>query len=229
LNSNGEWQTTYQDSGTYTTTVAASDGRGGITNQEVSITVLESGNHPPLIEPIDDIAVIEGQTVIIHPVVSDPDGDELTVTISEPVGNDGIWQTKRGDAGTYIVTITASDGTAVTQMSVRVTVNEKPYQHIRLDRVRLSKTRVKPGEEVMVTVTVESDGNMPASKSKVTVSMPELGIRVGTPRFKISNNQVTKRLLIRVPYYAQPGLYPVRVVVSNDYTRRVVFRELEVI
>jgi len=42
-----------------------------------------------VISGLNDITVQEGELVEIKPVVSDPDGDEFTVTISKPVGNDG--------------------------------------------------------------------------------------------------------------------------------------------
>jgi hypothetical protein len=42
--------------------------------------------------------------------VKDPDGDDVTITFSEPLDENGEWQTQKGDAGTYEVTITISDG-----------------------------------------------------------------------------------------------------------------------
>ena len=52
----------------------------------------------------------EGDLVSFEPIGVDPDGDVLTYTFSKPLNEQGEWQTTIGDAGTYQVTITASDG-----------------------------------------------------------------------------------------------------------------------
>ncbi|MBN2422109.1 hypothetical protein JXB41_02690 [Candidatus Woesearchaeota archaeon] len=57
-----------------------------------------------------DIVVMEGDLVQLKPKVSDADGDEITLTYSEPLDENGEWQTQEGDAGLHTVTITASDG-----------------------------------------------------------------------------------------------------------------------
>lgn len=41
----------------------------------------------------------------------DPDGDPITYTFTSPLDENGEWQTDIGDAGEYLITITASDGT----------------------------------------------------------------------------------------------------------------------
>ncbi len=229
LNSNGEWQTTYTDAGQYTATVTAMDNKGGVVSQQVSITVLDAGNHGPILEPIADITVAAGEEVFIKPVASDPDNDPVTITISDPVGSDGYWLTKVGDEGVYNVQVSASDGTATTVLVVKVTVTEKPYQELKLDKIRLDKTRVKACETDMLIVSVENAGNTKAKQVKVTASIPELGTREASTRFDVKNDPVNKQLFLDIPCDAKPGTYAVRVTVSNDVTKRVVYRELEVI
>ena len=50
------------------------------------------------------------------------DGDEIAFTISDPVGNDGVWETTYDDSGTYTVKVTASDGTDEASQEVAVIV-----------------------------------------------------------------------------------------------------------
>ena len=52
----------------------------------------------------------EGDLIFFEPIGVDPDGDVITYTYSKPLNENGEWQTQTGDAGTYLVTITASDG-----------------------------------------------------------------------------------------------------------------------
>jgi len=71
-------------------------------------------NLAPVIEPIGDIEVREGELITITVQASDPDGDELTYSIDDDrftqTNNIFEWQTGCGDAGSYIVTVSVSDG-----------------------------------------------------------------------------------------------------------------------
>ncbi|MFO7872449.1 MAG: hypothetical protein R6U26_02280 [Candidatus Undinarchaeales archaeon] len=67
-------------------------------------------NQPPLIQEIEDIEINATENITINPNISDPDSDNLTVNISEPIGNDGFWQTSENDTGNYTITVSASDG-----------------------------------------------------------------------------------------------------------------------
>ena len=64
----------------------------------------------------------EGDLVTVSPIVEDPDGDPVTLSFSEPLNREGKWQTRVGDAGEYVVTVTASDGELETQESVLLVI-----------------------------------------------------------------------------------------------------------
>jgi len=159
LVSDGTWQTTYDDEGTYTVIVTASDGE--LTDiEEVEIRV-ENINRPPALEHVETIVVSETDTVTITPVVSDPDGDEVAYTISEPVGEDGIWETTYDDSGVYTVTVTASDGSETVSQGVSVTVNNVNRAPVVERGVGfLEDIIVKEGEIVSIPVVAsDADGD----------------------------------------------------------------------
>src|SRR3989338_8151177 len=52
----------------------------------------------------------EGDLIRLSLKAVDPDGDKLTYVYSEPFNDNGLWQTKDGDAGRYLSTITVTDG-----------------------------------------------------------------------------------------------------------------------
>jgi len=75
----------------------------------------------------------------------DPDGDELEFEFSEPLNDDGEWQTEVGDAGNYQVSITVSDGeSSVTEklMVIVEALNKAPV--IEVD----SEVEVEEGDIV---------------------------------------------------------------------------------
>jgi hypothetical protein len=122
LDRRGRWEKTLDAAGTYTATVTASDGKAN-TTKSVSIVVL-SKNNPPTIEQPDLIVNI-GDTVRLNPTVTDKDGDATQVTFSGWM--DGPARvTTEDDAGTHLVTITATDGVATTSLNVKIHVNTPP-------------------------------------------------------------------------------------------------------
>ena len=121
LNKDGRWQTKKGDAGNYEITITASDGE--LTDTQKILLVVESVNKPPVLKQIADITVNEGETVSFEPVATDPDGDKITITYSGWM-TEASYTTNYDDAGTHIVTVTASDGKESASQDVIVTVND---------------------------------------------------------------------------------------------------------
>jgi len=122
LNASGEWQTTFDDAGTYVTTVRASDG-ASVTEKEVTL-IINDVNQAPEIR-VDDLTVDESDFVEVVPEASDADGDDVQFVFSSPLDKDGTWQTEFGDAGAYQTTVTATDGKAIAEAAFTITVLKK--------------------------------------------------------------------------------------------------------
>ena len=85
-------------------------------------------NDAPVIDQIADITVEEGQIARIDASATDVDGDPLAYSIDDPRFNGNnpfTWLTHVGDAGTYHVNVTVSDGALTDSQQVTVTVT--PY------------------------------------------------------------------------------------------------------
>lgn len=121
INPDGTWQTNNQDVGKYKVTVTASD--GDLTSTTSFNVIVESLNKPPVITIADFVRVDEGQTVTLTPQISDPEGDEMTISYSGWM-NKNTYTTTYEDAGSHVVTITASDGINTVKKDVTVIVND---------------------------------------------------------------------------------------------------------
>lgn len=121
LNDEGEWQTQEGDAGEYDVIVTASDGSLE-TKETVKITV-NSLNKAPVIENFDDLTVDESETITLSPDVSDPEGNEVTVKYSGWMTTN-TYTTTHSDAGSYDITLTASDGEMTTTKTITITVND---------------------------------------------------------------------------------------------------------
>jgi len=110
----------FDAAGEHTIKVVVTDGLLE-TTKVWSIEVLNV-NRLPELDEIADVTVKETDTVIIEPNAYDPDGQEMIYTISEPVGDDGVWDTTYDDAGEYSIVVTASDGEDEVSQTVVITV-----------------------------------------------------------------------------------------------------------
>lgn len=114
------YETGYEDSGSHTVKIDVSDGTSEV-GALWSVTI-ENVNREPELEEIDTINVKETDTVRVSPVASDPDGDSLEFTISDPVGDDGVWKTTYDDSGEYFIVITVSDGEDQVEREVKIMI-----------------------------------------------------------------------------------------------------------
>ncbi|MBT3814819.1 hypothetical protein HOE37_03535 [Candidatus Woesearchaeota archaeon] len=163
LNKEGEWQTNYGDAGEYVITITATDGK--LTTEKKIKIVVERVNVAPVVTGVKDLLVDEGDTVSFEPKVSDPNGDAVSVTVSEPLKS-GNLVTDHNSAGEYQVRVLASDGELETEKVFKLTitdVNELPEVTGLVDLV------VKEGEIVEVKPVVSDLDN---DDLTITISEP---------------------------------------------------------
>jgi len=79
---NNTWQTTYQDAGTYTTIITASDG-DLLTKKEIKITIKDVDRAPEI--SLEEITLEENELLELdlNDYISDPDGDKVKITIED--------------------------------------------------------------------------------------------------------------------------------------------------
>ena len=90
---------------------------------------LITNNPPQIYLNQSKYSVRAGNTLEIHYEVSDPDGDDVLIDITGPIGLDGVWETQPEDEGNYTFIISAYDGYEETRKHIYVTVepyNRKP-------------------------------------------------------------------------------------------------------
>lgn len=114
--------TTYSDAGEYTVIVRAADPEH-VTTKTVAVFVENVNRAPSFDTEFEDITASETDVITIDAVATDVDGDDVTVTYSSSFNAEGIWKTGIGNAGTYPVTVVASDGALSTKAEFTLRVN----------------------------------------------------------------------------------------------------------
>lgn len=119
----GTFTTDHTSAGEYLVTIMANDGE--LSSEATFKVVVADVNVLPEVSNVPErMLVKEGEVITISPVVSDLDNDPLTITISDPVGDDGTWETKYTDHGDYTVLVTVSDGKDTVKRNVALTVED---------------------------------------------------------------------------------------------------------
>ncbi len=212
LDEYGQWQTTYGDYGEYNVEVYVSDGKT-TTVQEV-LLIVNKVNWPPVLEPIGDITIKEGDKLILQPKVTDEENDQITITISDPIGDDGEWETNYDDAGEYDIEVTASDGehdVASQEFTLTVTeVNRAPELKQYYPEKDFS---INEGEKIDLSISgIDLDGD------SITYT------------WYVDGKKVSELKDYRYrPNYDSAGTRDIRVSVSDGYKKTTAIWDVEVL
>lgn len=94
-------------------------------NQRIAILAIIFLMLPYAAHSISAFTVQETEKIRLGANATDPDADNISTTYSQPLNDNGEWQTSYGDAGEYKVTITVSDGVTSDSKDVLIIVDKK--------------------------------------------------------------------------------------------------------
>ncbi len=126
-------------------------------------------NRAPVLEIPHNVTVTETELLQLTYTAVDPDGDMVRLSFSEPLDDEGRWETSYEDAGEHTVYVNAHDGSASQTLPVKVKVLQKNRQ----PTMKLSRDNiiVNEGEEFSLSVkTFDPDGD---SLSLSVENLPE--------------------------------------------------------
>ena len=218
LDAEGNWQTKIGDAGQYTITITASDGKTEVSKDV--LLIIDKVNRPPVLDPIADITVNEGETVVINAKATDGDNEPVTITYSGWMTSN-TKETGYDDAGEYKVTVSASDGKETATKDITVTVKNVNRVPSIADVKALTVTE---GDAVSIkTNAVDPDGD------KVTITYPAPFDKDGNWMTKVgdagektysivaSDGQATSSINVKVIVLPK-NLPPVLTIKNKDIT-----------
>ncbi len=118
----GTFATDHTSAGDYQIKVSASDGE--LSAEKTFKLTVTDVNEKPVIVGVEDLSVKEGEKIEIKPTVTDLDNDNLVITISDPVGDDGVWLTEFTDHGEYQITVSVDDGKDVVTKKIKLVIED---------------------------------------------------------------------------------------------------------
>ncbi|MBD3259149.1 hypothetical protein GF371_00800 [Candidatus Woesearchaeota archaeon] len=114
-------------------------------------------NTQPILEPISNISVTEKEEIVLNPVATDADGNNLLFIFPEPFDENGKWKTTRGDSGNYTIEIRVSDGLLSDSKNVNIEV--KPLSLHAPDLQHIPDITVKEGDLVTIIANATDPDN----------------------------------------------------------------------
>ncbi len=86
---------------------------------------------------------------------------------------------------------------------------------------------LRPGATLFIIATLENNGDTNLKGIRLTFTVPELDMRRRIGPFDLKKNkEITKLIMLDIPYWAEPGYYDIRATASNGDVRRVKHREI---
>ncbi|HYD02896.1 MAG TPA: hypothetical protein VEC16_01210 [Alphaproteobacteria bacterium] len=173
------------------------------------------------------ITATEGDLVTLKLKAVDPDGSEISFDYGKPFNDQGLWQTKDGDAGKYLVRVSASDSLTDTAADVLVVINSRNKGPI-IDCP--DEVNVKEGETVVLDckfldkenddVKVEYTGWM--TSTTYTTNFESAGEHTVLVRATDGLNNVTKTVIIDVTNVP-------RAPVFNEHLKDLTVTETDIV
>ena len=175
LSEEGEWQTKRGDVGEYIVNITVSDGE--LETMAKVLVVVESINKEPIMEKIENIAVKEGDKIVLEPKATDGNDDTIVFSFSglmdseeyEVSYNDVVCEEEVFNClKIFTTTITASDGFSEVVQNVGITVtntNRAPslsaLEDITIDEEELVEIEASAtdsdGDEITFSFTAPLD------------------------------------------------------------------------
>jgi len=132
------YQTDYDSEGTHTVKVDVSDGIN--TASKIWSVNVKNVNRKPVLEKIENIHAKETDKIAVTALATDADKDPINYSISDKrfTQEDNVftWQTDYDSAGTYEVTVSASDGKDTVEQTFTVTVDNMNRPPVIVDIVQ---------------------------------------------------------------------------------------------
>jgi len=130
--------------------------------------------------------------------------------------------------------VVTHDDTIITDKLI-LTVSEESKESKKRTELLIARAIIfdevlKPGSFTEVLVNLENHGRRDLDDVSLTISVPDLGIRMNRNIDEIDGGEEKTYIMpLDIPIFAETGFYPVKISAQNDDERRIMYRFIEII
>lgn len=227
----------YEEAGVFTVTLTVFDEDGAYNTCETTATITEEAVDNPAIAVASAEPTSGEPTLWVQFSSEGSSGDEplsyywtFGDTESSTRANPGHYYDKEG---TYTATLTVVDADGDSDSdSVTITVADEleniASRHYYVDGIAMSNDgRVQAGDTVELYIGAENIANIDKDRVSFNAIIQELGIYETTVEFDMdAGDKEVAVLYIDIPANTEPGTYDVRITISDDDVKRVIYRDI---
>ncbi len=184
-------------------------------------------NQPPILEPIGNKTVNEGQTLNFTILASDPNTEDTLTYSADPLPRGAsfdanshslTWKPDFTQSGIYAVTFTVRDPDGLTDSeTVNITVINVPRADIIITALSTATTAIAPGSSFTVSNTVKNQGTASSGSFSVSFHLSTDTVYGGNDDIAFTANNTilslnvgaisSKSITLTVPSTTAPGYY----------------------
>ena len=231
----------YSAAATYTLTLTVTDDAGAVNSQATTVEVTDDPSYIDIIaNAIASASPTSGEPDLLVQFSSDGTvgnvplaylwnfGDGDTSTEANP----SHWYT---DEGVFTATLTVTDADGdVSTTSITIYVDSDfeieniASRHTFVNSIRFVNDEfVKAGEYVVLYMHAENIAGFDKEGEQLKASIPELGIYVTSEPFEFGQGDREDAVVVLpIPADTLPGMYTVRITISDDFVQRFIHRDL---
>jgi hypothetical protein len=106
---------------------------------------------------------------------------------------------------------------------------EVPYTNVKFGSIKFSEETYNPGDLALIRVNMKNNGDEDLQNLKLTSTIYMFGEKGTSGKFNLDAGENTSRnVYVKIPYYAQPGKYLVKLTVSNSHYHDSSYRQITV-
>ena len=231
------------DLGEHNITIRATDEHGLYAEQSYVLNVIDWDNNAPYFVSTPITVASKDEEYRYDADAIDPNGDDISYSLIDgPEGmeinedNGLVTWTPKASGGNFHATIRVTDEHGLYSEQDWPIMIRPADVSFRLGDLVITKLRIasdeylSPGNELILSVNLENDGEKNLDDIKVTASVLELSARKSTGHFTLKkHDEKTRTLFVELPQNAEAGEYGLRVEVHNGDLKRIVYRDFFIV